>query len=322
MSTQTAPITGEVVHRLPGRLRVRLPPLRFDTTYTEALKLTLASIAGVTEVRVNPAASSIIISYQVQLLAEQALFDHLGVSAPVATEPPPSLKPTALAQRLGVSAQALASRCVESDFVAWSQTQDPNGIGWLYNSTKNAFQPTAYPPDSLKPPTPAQKQARRQHLKEEIGEAVGADFGETVGEVVGEGIGALLGVGGAWLGAGLGGAIGEVIGEKLGDVAAHERETDSQESPEDLSKEVEMMTAKIAGIGTGELIGEVVGETVGGLLMGPIGMVIGAEIGAVLGGEVGEAIGEDAIHSLEELSASQPPHTPQPFNKKPSRKKK
>lgn len=328
MSTQTTPLVAQVVHRLPGRLRIRLAQLRSDPAYVKDLKHMLGSVVGVTEVRVNPLASSMIITYQVQHLTEQELFQRLGITAPhPAVSPTTALEPSALAQRLAVSPQTLALRCVESDFLHWSHTQDPEDIGWLYNPTANAFYPVASPPASVAPPTLVQKQAHRKHLKEEIGEALGADFGETIGEVVGEGIGALLGVEGAWLGGDIGGTIGEEIGEKLGEAAAHEGEASDEHASEavevDLDKEVEAMTVKIAGLGTGELIGEVVGEAVGGLLMGPLGMAIGAELGAVLGGEVGEAVSEDVERSLEAESTDEqqpdPPHTPP---KKSSRKKK
>lgn len=82
MQPPTPATTGEIVHRLPGRLRVRIPQLRYDSTEPTKLKQSLSALTGVTEVRVNSAASSIVITYQVDRLTEPALLTHLGLTTP------------------------------------------------------------------------------------------------------------------------------------------------------------------------------------------------------------------------------------------------
>lgn len=80
---KSKPITdGKVVHRLPGRIRVRIDRLHDDITYSNDLQQAATDLNGVTEVRVNALASSIVITYRPSELSEQHLLDCLGVSLP------------------------------------------------------------------------------------------------------------------------------------------------------------------------------------------------------------------------------------------------
>jgi hypothetical protein len=53
-----------VLHSLPGRLRLGIPKLAGDTTYSEKLTYALQSLPWIGEVRINQAASCAIINYQ------------------------------------------------------------------------------------------------------------------------------------------------------------------------------------------------------------------------------------------------------------------
>ncbi len=59
----------QVVHAIAGRIRCRLPALQTDQRLVDQLQHSLQSLAFVTEVRVNPAAQSIIISYRDQVIS-------------------------------------------------------------------------------------------------------------------------------------------------------------------------------------------------------------------------------------------------------------
>lgn len=84
-TTQTSNSTaGKVVHRIPGRMRVRIDRLHDDSRYGNDLKQAVIALLGVSEVRINPTASSIIITYQISQLLEQTVLDCLGVSLPTA----------------------------------------------------------------------------------------------------------------------------------------------------------------------------------------------------------------------------------------------
>ncbi|MER3435675.1 MAG: hypothetical protein C4288_20365 [Leptolyngbya sp. ERB_1_1] len=54
----------QIVHSIVGRLRIRIPQLSRDAEFASRLSGFVESLAGVTQVRINPAASSIVIQYQ------------------------------------------------------------------------------------------------------------------------------------------------------------------------------------------------------------------------------------------------------------------
>lgn len=84
---------GKIVHRLPGRVRVKIDRLHHDIKYGDDLKQAVTALRGVTEVRINPLASSIVISYQTSELSEQKVIDCLGVSLPIPRAVKPSEHP-------------------------------------------------------------------------------------------------------------------------------------------------------------------------------------------------------------------------------------
>jgi Cu2+-exporting ATPase len=61
-----------------------------------------------------------------------------GNGRPIETRQIP-LRQKDLAQRLGVTWQSLNTKRCKPDFLAWSREQDPEGLGWIYNSEENVF---------------------------------------------------------------------------------------------------------------------------------------------------------------------------------------
>lgn len=53
----------QVVHNIAGRLRIRISRLKWDSEFADKLTWLVESLAGVTSVRINPAASSLVITY-------------------------------------------------------------------------------------------------------------------------------------------------------------------------------------------------------------------------------------------------------------------
>ena len=76
-------IEGKVVHRLPGRIRLRIDRLHDDMLYGNDLQQAATALEGVTEVRVSALASSIVITYHPSELSEQQILDCLGISLPI-----------------------------------------------------------------------------------------------------------------------------------------------------------------------------------------------------------------------------------------------
>jgi copper chaperone CopZ len=63
--------TAYVVHRVPGRLRIRVPSKKGDTVYFGAVKEALTSLEGVEDVVVSPSTGSILVHGRA--LAEDAI---------------------------------------------------------------------------------------------------------------------------------------------------------------------------------------------------------------------------------------------------------
>jgi len=69
----------EIVHQSRGRIRLRIPRLRTDAAYGTKLYSLLKSAEGVLNIRINPAASSFVISYDADLSSSD--FAHAILNA-------------------------------------------------------------------------------------------------------------------------------------------------------------------------------------------------------------------------------------------------
>lgn len=70
-------ISYSIVHAIPGRIRFRIPLLAIDSEYANKLKLVVESDPRVTNVRANPEAASIVINYQVGVISDNQMREHL-----------------------------------------------------------------------------------------------------------------------------------------------------------------------------------------------------------------------------------------------------
>lgn len=72
-------IPHAVVHAIPGRIRLRIPRLRYDPEYARRLEILLqADSSLVTTVRLKPAAASIAVTYDPKKISEFQLRHHLS----------------------------------------------------------------------------------------------------------------------------------------------------------------------------------------------------------------------------------------------------
>ena len=69
-------ISYSVAHAIPGRIRFRIPRLVKDSEYANKLKLVIES-DKTTNVRVNPTAGSIVVTYQPGVISDQQMRQHL-----------------------------------------------------------------------------------------------------------------------------------------------------------------------------------------------------------------------------------------------------
>jgi Cu2+-exporting ATPase len=72
-------IPHAIVHAIPGRIRLRIPRLRYDPEYARRLEILLqADSSLVTTVRLKPAAASIAVTYNPKKISEFQLRHHLS----------------------------------------------------------------------------------------------------------------------------------------------------------------------------------------------------------------------------------------------------
>jgi hypothetical protein len=75
--SENIPLSLEIVSKLPGRIRFRLPR-RFETGIDpDTIKKQLLSLAGVTEVRINALARSLVVSFRVDKLTPDQVESYL-----------------------------------------------------------------------------------------------------------------------------------------------------------------------------------------------------------------------------------------------------
>lgn len=85
-------ISCEVVHTLPGRVRLRIPRLRHNQTYLQQLQYLLVSEDAIQQIRINVAAASVVVEYEPDT-------EHLELILAIAQRandpdlPPPRLLP-------------------------------------------------------------------------------------------------------------------------------------------------------------------------------------------------------------------------------------
>ena len=70
-------ISYQVVYTNIGRIRIKIPRLRFDSEYATKLKQLVESLKFVTSVRINPIATSIIVEYDAHATTECVVKEHL-----------------------------------------------------------------------------------------------------------------------------------------------------------------------------------------------------------------------------------------------------
>ncbi|ACK68682.1 Cation transport ATPase-like protein [Gloeothece citriformis PCC 7424] len=84
--THSRLIDWEIIHKIPGRLRVRIPQLIWDWEYQNRLQRLLLKTRAITESRVNRGGGFLIVSYPENTVAEWALLDYLKQVINLATQ--------------------------------------------------------------------------------------------------------------------------------------------------------------------------------------------------------------------------------------------
>ncbi|AFY82950.1 HMA2 domain-containing protein [Oscillatoria acuminata] len=67
----------EIVHAIPGRVRLRVPKIAQDSTCADRLQTALCSQPEVTEIRLNPLTASIVVQYEIAAGLDESWRSHL-----------------------------------------------------------------------------------------------------------------------------------------------------------------------------------------------------------------------------------------------------
>ncbi|NMG07266.1 heavy metal translocating P-type ATPase [Brasilonema sp. UFV-L1] len=100
--SQSAKVPYNLVHTLPGRVRLRVPRLRRDADYAQRLQVLLEADALVTSVRIKRAAASLTVTYKSSKVSETKIRLHLGYLIQAASDvivlKPPKPQPASNAE--------------------------------------------------------------------------------------------------------------------------------------------------------------------------------------------------------------------------------
>ncbi|BAZ08991.1 hypothetical protein NIES4071_07970 [Calothrix sp. NIES-4071] len=243
--------TGLIVHATKGRLRVRVPRLGWDATYTSKLEQQIQSLSFVTNVVVNSAASCLTINYDVLMF-------------PTDSVPPIDLL-DAIEQVSNLKLNDKKDTLVDLS----SNNNDIEGI--LFN------------------PQAAQAHLNRvggELIGAAAGDVVGGAVGATAGAMVMGPAGAVLG---GQIGVFVGGVIGTQVGaETVYHVEEQLARTASTEKAGLTPQHVTQIRQKGAAEKIGETVGQVFGGILGRIVMGPTGQIVGSVAGRAIVGQLGE----------------------------------
>jgi Heavy metal associated domain 2 len=206
-------ITYRIIHATKGRIRIGMPRLREDETYTDRFERAIASFNGITNVCINTKAHSAIVYYNAKEISIVAVQKYIAIAIQRALTPPiPPHTSSALAKRFGIAFQSLTWHRERSDFALWSQTKDPEEVAWIYDAESKLFHPLEYRLEKT-----VRLPSREERILQTLGEATSGKVGGMLGKVAGGAIGfALLGAVGVVLGEEIGVFLGETIGGELG----------------------------------------------------------------------------------------------------------
>lgn len=84
---QILPVTHSIVHAVPGRLRWRVPRLRYDANYAQRLLALLEADTLITNARIKPAAASLVVTYKVSAIKDAKMRSRLSCLIVAASDP-------------------------------------------------------------------------------------------------------------------------------------------------------------------------------------------------------------------------------------------
>jgi outer membrane lipoprotein SlyB len=316
----------QIVHAVEGRIRIRIPLLAEEVEYASKLQKRVESLNFVTNVRINPLAESIIVTYRYKLVSCALMQTHLQeaiaqvaspqspsppptpepkiaqVASPQSPSPPPTPEPVVVEKKSpGVSKGVVQESC------AYSVEQvNPDKDPWE-EETNPAIEPLS---DEVQPDlsTPEISTIEDDQAKDELVDTVTEQANSDVTPLQTSALARRLGVHPKALSRYKSKPDFSQWSQKkdpnsiawtYDSVSKIFCPTELTVSTDQSNPQEQRMQTEVEKVGSevlGGVVGGIVGETVGGVLAGPIGMVVGEEVGTVVGAILGEDLRKQAEH--------------------------
>lgn len=245
------PVSGEVVHAIAGRVRLRVPRLKGDAVYASRLTQCLEALPWVNGIQVNPTAACLTLTYDPGQFSSESIL--------------PAEILIALQRASGLT-------------IAW---ETPNPTHQPDLSTTEPLNLSPFDSPSVETHL---RTVGGGLIGAVAGDMVGGAVGATAGAI-------MLGPPGAILGSQIGVFVGGVIGAQIGAETVHHTDLLTRLSgPSDgfTFQKIAATIQKRAGEKIGETAGQAVGGVMGRVVLGPPGQVLGAIVGGAIGSQLGE----------------------------------
>jgi hypothetical protein len=250
--TSLAQVHGEIVHAIPGRVRVRVPHLKWNPTYTNQLEQQIRSLAWISSIQVNSAAACLTLTYdKVQFPNSMPSPEMLMTIQQVSGLMVASEKPNSTSQS-GVTSLSEPLNLLQFNLQA-TQIHLKTVGGGLIGAV--------------------------------AGDIVGGAVGATAGAI-------MLGPPGAIVGGQIGIFVGGVVGAQIGAETVHQvdqlTQLTSSQPGEVTPQKIAETIQKRAAEKIGEMAGQAIGGIMGKVVLGPPGQIVGAIVGGTIGGQLGQ----------------------------------
>ncbi|QIR35856.1 hypothetical protein HCG51_03190 [Tolypothrix sp. PCC 7910] len=313
----------QIVHAVEGRIRIRIPLLAEEAEYASKLQKRVESLNYVTNVRINPLAESMIVTYKYKFVSCTEMQTHLQEaiaqvaspqppSAPPASEPKvtqvtsspsPSPSPTA---ELAVEEKSpeVSTGVAQAQFAYSVEQVDLDKDPWEEETTPVIEPPSDEVPGDLS--TPEVSTIEDDQAKDELVDTVTQQVNSDVTPLQTSALARRLEVHPKALSRYKSKPDFSLWSQKkdpnniawtYDSVSKIFRPTQLTVSTDQSNLQEQRMQTEVEKVGSevlGGIVGGIVGETVGGVIAGPIGMVVGEQVGTVMGAILGEDLDKQA----------------------------
>ncbi|BCL33719.1 HMA2 domain-containing protein [Nostoc sp. MS1] len=314
----------QIVHAVEGRIRIRIPLLAEETEYGSKLQKRVESLNYVTNVRINPLAESMVVTYKYKFVSCSVMQAHLQeaiaqVASPpppstppasepiaqVASPPPPSTPPASEPLVVENNSSNVSTGVVQEPFAYSLEQVNPDKDPWEDETTPAIESPSNEVQADLS--TPEVLTIEDDQAKDKLVDTVKQQVNSDVTPLQTSALARRLEVHpkalsrykskpdfSQWSQKKDPNSIAWTYDSVSKIFCPIELTVTTQSNLQEqrIQTEVEKVGSEVLG----GVVGGIVGETVGGVIAGPIGMVVGEEVGSVIGSILGEDLGKQAEH--------------------------